>query len=160
MQITIVRAGYADARDFGKVHAEAWKQAYAGVFPQEYIDADSPEKREAEFLAELGRENAECYLAFADGTPAGILKCRREEGSAEITSVYVREGFRGCGVGKALMQAALERAKEKEVRLWVLEGNLPARGFYERQGFLPSGAKRAIERGGLYLQLEYMRFGG
>ena len=42
--MVIRRAAIEDADVVGKVHSDAWKQAYQGIFSQEYLDSDSPSK--------------------------------------------------------------------------------------------------------------------
>lgn len=56
----------------------------------------------------------------------------------EIESLYVRERYRGNGIGKELMKRALswlERKNAKTVRLSVFSGNTEAIKFYQGFGF-------------------------
>ena len=39
----VTKAQIDHAKEIGRVHSMAWKQAYADVFPDEYIKADTPE---------------------------------------------------------------------------------------------------------------------
>lgn len=58
--------------------------------------------------------------------------------SAEVLSIAVSEEARGQGVGRALMQAALEdfaRRNVHRVKVAVDAGNIGANRFYERCGF-------------------------
>ena len=50
----------------------------------------------------------------------------------------MRESARGAGLGRALVEAALERARERgcgRIQLDTNEGNIGARALYESLGF-------------------------
>jgi len=87
-----------------------------------------------EFL--LGSEGAAqpdgvCQLRFRHGVWWAGEDCWLED-------LYVRESARGTGLGRALAQAALDRARERgcaRVQLDVAEGNAAARALYESLGF-------------------------
>ncbi len=57
---------------------------------------------------------------------------------AEVENVCVSEHFRGRGLGEALMNAMIGRARAEgsgKLYLEVRSRNLPARGLYEKKGF-------------------------
>ncbi|QHQ36092.1 GNAT family N-acetyltransferase [Algicella marina] len=64
------------------------------------------------------------------GAPAQGFMAREAD---YITSLYVRCGARGAGVGRALLNEA--KAAEASLRLWTFAANRRARAFYEREGF-------------------------
>lgn len=53
-----------------------------------------------------------------------------------IHALYVHPRAQRQGVGQALLEDAKSRSERLE--LWVLEANMPARGFYAAQGFAES----------------------
>ncbi len=83
-----------------------------------------------------------------------------EGGEADVVhliAMWVDPAARACGAGRALTQAVLAWAREREarlVKLWVATNNAPAVRLYERCGFrhtrilkpLPSDPARLIER--------------
>ncbi len=99
-------------------------------------------------------ENAEYLLA---GQPAvGVAQVRfrwsiwTETEDCWLEDVYVVDAARGQGIGRALVEAVLERARArgcKRVELDVDVENAPARALYEALGF---GDKSA--GGTLFLQ--------
>jgi len=74
-----------------------------------------------------------------------------------ILGMGIIEGFRGKGVGCALMRAALERARKRgltRVELTVREDNRRAMGLYKKVGFAIEGRKRdAVRVDGRYYDL-------
>ena len=104
----------------------------------------------ASFLASVDRlmagTDAEFLLGSArpDGAPAGVCQVRFRFGvwhSAEdcwIEDLFVREDARRSGLGAALVEAALERARARgcaRAELDVNEHNRAALALYERYGF-------------------------
>jgi GNAT superfamily N-acetyltransferase len=87
------------------------------------------------------------YLLGAadDGPPTGVCQVRFRWSvwkSAEdcwLEDLYVRDAARRTGLGRALVEAACERARERgcrRIELDVNEDNAPARALYEACGFL------------------------
>ena len=94
----------------------------------------------------IGDQDTEFLLGSAghDGAPSGICQLRFRFSAwhaAEdcfIEDLFVREEARGSGLGAALVEAALERARGRgcaRVELDVNEENRAALGLYERLGF-------------------------
>jgi GNAT superfamily N-acetyltransferase len=70
----------------------------------------------------------------------------------ELMAIYVDPAHTRTGVGRLLMMAARERLRAVGVTgasLWVLDGNVRARRFYERDGWSVDGACRTVPFGGL-----------
>ncbi|KOV57922.1 acetyltransferase [Streptomyces sp. MMG1121] len=103
-----------------------------------------------------GSSAARQFIAEAsDGSWAGTLTVLIEEagtkdwkeGTVErrqghVVGVYVRPGHRGNGLIKALLDAGVTWAWERDaqrVRLYVHEENARAQGAYRKAGFVPSG---------------------
>jgi ribosomal protein S18 acetylase RimI-like enzyme len=83
------------------------------------------------------------FLATIDGKPAGCVALRRLESAdypnaAEMKRLYVRDRYRGSGLGRELAEAALDAAREAGyscVLLDTLDDMEAARGLYEDLGF-------------------------
>lgn len=93
----------------------------------------------------MGGAEGEYLLGAArDGDPAGVCQLRFRWSvwkSAEdcwLEDLFVREEARRSGLGRALVEAAIERARErgcKRIELDVNEGNDAALALYQDCGF-------------------------
>jgi putative acetyltransferase len=84
-------------------------------------------------------------LALADGAVAGCVALRPLDSSdypnaAEMKRLYVREAYRGLGLGRQLAEAALDAARQAgyaTVLLDTLDDMESARALYDDLGFEP-----------------------
>ncbi len=106
-----------------------------------------------EGVGRVAREDGEFLLAAADGEPVGVVQLRYRwsvwtaSEDAWIEDVFVSEDARGTGLGRALVEAAIERARERgcrRIELDVDEANEPALALYHSLGF--SGDFKAEKR--------------
>lgn len=100
----------------------------------------------AEFLLAGDPPAGVCQLRYLQSVWTGAEDCWLED-------LYVREDARGGGIGRALVDAACERARErgcKRIELDVNDGNEAARALYSAAGFSfepkPPGGTRYIAK--------------
>jgi ribosomal protein S18 acetylase RimI-like enzyme len=114
------------------------------------------ERRDTEYL--LGTPDA-------DSPPAGVCQLRFRHSvwmaseDCWLEDLYVREEARSAGLGSALTELALERARargSRRVELDTSESNEGARRFYARHGFSES-AKSDPPARDLFLGLYFER---
>ena len=83
------------------------------------------------------------FFADVDGKPAGQIKLIPWWNKfAYVEELAVSPEFRGMGVGRALMNHAIEWAKHQNfpgITLETQDNNVPACKFYEKCGFVLSG---------------------
>lgn len=97
--------------------------------------------REQGFAAEIemdGRDAACVHLA-ARTAKGEVIGTARLLPDGHIGRVAVKREFRSQGVGRALMRAAIEAARERGFQSVELDSQVPAVPFYERLGFEPVG---------------------
>ena len=87
-------------------------------------------------------------VAAMEGTPLGFINFTvrqtilHRSPSALIDEIVVTEEYRGKGVGKQLVQAAVEKCRQLgccEVEVSTEKANLEARKFYKQCGFEERG---------------------
>lgn len=84
-------------------------------------------------------------MAFADEKPAGCVALREiDDEICEMKRLFVRDDFRGAGLGKKLIERLIEAAKivgYKKMRLDTLLEKMPkAVALYREFGFRPIAA--------------------
>jgi len=70
-----------------------------------------------------------------------------EPRTAEMVQVWVEPESRGLGLGRRLVDAVVDWARERGVirlKASVTEGNLAAESLYAAVGFLPTGDQRPL----------------
>ena len=78
------------------------------------------------------------FILFVDDLPAGVFLGSMRGKRGYISSMIVIKEFRGCGLGRLILQKGLSLFKEKhctEIELEVLQDNLCAINLYKSQGF-------------------------
>jgi GNAT superfamily N-acetyltransferase len=138
-------AQLADAFAIAGVHVASWREAYAGILPDDFLAGLTPEGREPMWQAILGeyRERHMVYVAERDegGDIVGFASGGAERDgipgySAELFAIYVLQSAQGKGTGRQLAAAVardLLAAGHESLLVWVLADN-PSRGFYEALG--------------------------
>ncbi|MCC3298988.1 GNAT family N-acetyltransferase [Arthrobacter caoxuetaonis] len=113
------------------------------VFVYESFYPDGWRSRQSSDLeAILDDEPDNIDVALIDKSPAGWV-CTRlhpEDSMGEVYVLTVDPVHQGTGVGRALVQRSIERARAKGMRMVMVEtgddpGHSPARQFYEGSGF-------------------------
>ncbi len=80
------------------------------------------------------------WVAECETGIVGMCLAHKEDEIRHIQALYVLPNYQGRGVGKQLMQTALEwLGAGRPVTLGVATYNTRAIDFYERLGFVPSG---------------------
>ncbi|ARK31486.1 GNAT family N-acetyltransferase [Halalkalibacter krulwichiae] len=87
-------------------------------------------------------------------------KLKKMKHKASIGSVFIKKEERGKGMAKALLQYAMESAKNEgveQIQLVVAANNQKAKQLYESLGFKTYGyEKRALKLDQVYLDEEHM----
>ncbi|ABB15346.1 ribosomal-protein-alanine acetyltransferase [Carboxydothermus hydrogenoformans Z-2901] len=100
----------------------------------------------ASFMYEITENPLATYLVAREGDKVigygGIWIVLDE---AHITTLAVHPAYRRNGVGKSLLNALLDVAKNRKVRSIILEvraSNFPAQNLYQKFGFKPIGIRK------------------
>ena len=161
MAISIRQATAQDAESLAALEVTSWRVAYRGLMPDTFLDGLSAAEKAMGLRRNLqkhglsGRKRV--LVARHEDEVLGFVRFGAEEGAqiGTLYLLYVRADVWGCGVGTALMQAAMVGFVELGVReavLWVLRDNQRARRFYERGGWRPDGQTARADYGGIDLK--------
>lgn len=79
------------------------------------------------------------FVVYDQNEAIGCLGLRKiGDGVGELKRMYLKESYRQKGIGKMMLDAALEKARSigyQKVRLDTLDTMSPAMRFYEKNGF-------------------------
>jgi len=139
-----------DAPAIAEVHVASWRWAYRGQLPDETLDALDVAEREARWREAIPDPLTDVMVAVVDGAIVGFVSVGPAEdddaspGTAELYAIYLEERAVGQGVGRALLERAVDGMRTAgfiQASLWVLDSNERARGFYERAGWAFDGKR-------------------
>jgi len=96
-------------------------------------------------LKKYGPPGGALLLALWDGSVAGCiaLKPLKTPGDCEMKRLYVRTAYRKYGIGRVLVEALLQEAKQRNytcMKLDTLQRLQPAIRLYEQYGFVHTQA--------------------
>ena len=157
--VTIRRLRSDDAASFSAIRLEALKanpELLRSTFELE-------DKLDVAWFA--GRlEDSHIMGAFRDGELVGTAGFAIQQGQpnahkGRLFGMYVRSSSRNLGVGRLLLSAVLDVARENVelIQLSVVKENRPARRLYESVGFLEFGMEpKASKLGDKYYDEAHM----
>ena len=136
-------ANQNDAARIAGLHSASWRDTYRGLLSDEFLNGDLVGERAKLWVERLATPNPKqrIVLAEAERGLAGFA-CAFGSDDPELgtllDNLHVSREFQHQGIGTKLMleiacwcQAELPG---EGLFLWVLEGNRPARRFYEQLG--------------------------
>ena len=151
-------ATVADAAAIAEIHVRAWQTAFRGIVPDERLDAMRVEQRADRFrqhLAPAESASQRFIVAVSGDTALGFVGfgTTRDEDvdptrTAEVRGLYVHPAHWRRGVGRRLLQAAIDELAAdgfKAATLWTLADSEASRAFYEAQGWRTDGVVTAWE---------------
>ncbi|MEK4852445.1 GNAT family N-acetyltransferase [Paenibacillus sp. FSL H7-0756] len=152
MAVLIKRCSSGDLGTLQKISIETFTDTFKNQNSPEAIEAYLKKAFHIEQLKkECTNRNSEFHFIYYNEEIAGYLKVNAEdaqsenmgEDSLEVERIYIRRPFHRLGLGKLLIEKAVELAVEKNKRkLWlgVWEQNGNAISFYNNMNFVQTGA--------------------
>lgn len=144
-----------DAAEVAALHLQVWRDTYAGMCSQDYLDAMQLQPRIAGWEARIaagadavGPDGIVRRARLAVHAPTGRFAGFCTVGSGrdeqrpveqELTSLNVLAQFHGTGVARQLVEQTLGEAA---AYLWVVRENTRAQAFYRKLGFVVDGATK------------------
>ncbi|MFT3996387.1 MAG: GNAT family N-acetyltransferase [Asticcacaulis sp.] len=114
-----------------------WPRLYRNVVSPVQMDAILSHLFDLDTLEDDMETRGHVYwVAEINGRPVGFLSAEGHDAQVNIHKVYVLEDYRGGGIGKAMMQAALDHfADARTLSLIVPKDHDHGIGFSLKSGF-------------------------
>lgn len=135
----IRRAETDDAAAIERVAHATWQADYPEVLNRENTaEAAGDWYDEQSLRATIQRDNALVLVSSIDTEIVGFVHAYAGDDGGDLLRLYVAPGYRGRGVGTALLDRAVEALFDsgiENIRAMVLAANDQGRAFYESRGF-------------------------
>lgn len=133
---------------------EAWITKYFRLEEKDREVLNDPENK---ILKKCGQ----IFMAFVDGEPVGCCGLlKMSDTTMEVAKMAVDERYRGQGIGRAVLGAVIDYARENCMHRLYLETNhilTPALQLYHSMGFRPVPEDRVVKspykRADVFLEL-------
>jgi len=159
-----------DAESIERVRVAGWRAAYRGIVADAFLDTMTGDvEQHRRYLTEnmQGVQGVIEMVAVDDGNLVGWVVAGQSRDNdqemstpAEVYGCYIAPSHWRAGIGRELLERAVEELGDRghrQITLWVLEDNQPARRFYESMGFKSDGARQDLDLGGLVSEVRYRR---
>lgn len=152
MTAMIQKCALNDLQELQKISVETFTETFQEHNTPEHLQAYLEKAYHLDQLKqELANPQSQFFFIYIGQEAAGYLKINTGsaqteesgEDALEIERIYVRTKFHKHGLGKQLLQKAIDLAlalEKKNIWLGVWEENENAIGFYKKKGFIQTGA--------------------
>jgi ribosomal protein S18 acetylase RimI-like enzyme len=135
-----------DAEAIAQVHVLSWRQTYRTVLPDDFLESLTEADYADRWRRFIGGGSSRVFVVepedSAERGVVGFASAGRERAgeigySGELYAIYLLDAFHRRGYGRELVRASVDGLQEmglKDMIIWVLRDNQPARRFYERLG--------------------------
>ncbi|WNS44618.1 GNAT family N-acetyltransferase [Paenibacillus sp. MMS20-IR301] len=121
-------------REAFDVHISVNYSAQGVIEFYKYIDVAAINKRM--------QEDHEIFVAASAEGLSGIVELRSNN---HISLLFVRNEHKGTGIGRILLQHAVERMKAEGITQITVNSSPNSVGFYASQGFVPVGEEQEVQ---------------
>ena len=148
MTITIKKCILEDSLDLQAISMETFTDTFKDQNSPEHLNAYLERAYNVNQLEqELANQSSQFFFVYFNQEVAGYMKINTGDAqseamgndSLEVERIYVKKKFQKHGLGKHLMNKAMEIAlQEKKKKIWlgVWEDNENAIAFYQKKGFV------------------------
>lgn len=142
-----------DASAIAEVHIAAWRAAYKGHMPDDFLNSLTLEQKASVWRRALQEpspgttlvwEQQQRIIGFCVYGPLRDADVRLTH-TGELVAINFHPHYWRRGFGTVMCQCVIDEGEKRNwesLTLWVLKENHPARRFYERLGFLTDGKEK------------------
>ena len=116
---------------------EIWTQHYLPIIGQDQVDYMLLKYQSYEAISRQIKDGYIYYLAFNKEIPCGYCSIKEDNGIF-LSKFYVRDSFRGRGIGRAMIKTIEDYGRDKALgRIWLTcnKNNSRTLSIYNKLGF-------------------------
>lgn len=155
---TVRVARLDDAPTIADVHIRAWRETFPHMLSARTLAELDHAEHTQMWMDHLKNPASTTHVGEMDGVVVGFALAGQAYEDAphdlELKMLYVLEQAKGTGLGQRLLDAAIA---DRPATLWVAVKNPRARAFYAKNGFVPDGVEKTIERWDNVVNLRVVR---
>lgn len=137
-RLRVQAAGMADVQALAALAKDIWEKHYSPIIGEAQLSY-MLDKFQSEQAIKTDMENG-CvyYMAFYEGVPCGYSALSNGDGGIFLSRLYVKQGYRGKGIARVMLDKIYEYAKKnRQKRVWLICSRYDAGSLetYKRLGF-------------------------
>lgn len=139
--VNIRKAILSDVGEIVNIKINGWKIAYENILDSSFLDSMDYDKNYEKFVNEIENNTSkENYVIEENSSIIGYAKVailKKEAYDSQIYAIYIRPDVKNKGYGTLLINYIKDYFKQngcKNMCLWCIEKNEPAKRFYRKQG--------------------------
>lgn len=128
----------ADLETIESLARQIWEQNYTSVVGKTQADYMLGKFQSRSAVENDIRLGFVYYIAFYEGVPCGYSAVKKDERGIFLSKLYVKHGYRGRGIARAMIDEIFEYAKKnKAAKVWLTcsKYNTAYIEMYEKAGF-------------------------
>lgn len=121
-----------------QLHATSFEVLARHAHSPEQVAAHTRFTQSDDYAQDLLRSHVlmACFHGQVVAT-SGWIDFLEQPATARLRKVFVHPDMAGAGLGRRMVRAAEDAARDAGLRKFHVRANINARGFYERMGYLP-----------------------
>ena len=141
--IELRKASVADAPIIAATRRIVWEETYRGIYPDAMLDDYELEVQRQKEAARIVQPEYHCYLFMDEDACAGYFSFGPpnygpyKDFSLCLNSLYIREGYKGMGLGRRAFRILHTYAVQQGIRKFYCGCNIhnpKAQSFYRHMG--------------------------
>lgn len=143
MRFAIRPAKPGDAEGIARAHTASWRTSYRGLLPDDVLARIDVDQRAASWRRVVEDPQVLTLVAYdtSHGDIVGLCDAGRNRSrtpqAGEVYRLYFEHHARRHGLGRDMFELTCDWLRSRgmgSLVIWVLDGNHPARRFYEAMG--------------------------
>lgn len=152
--VRFLQASPEDSEKLASLAEIIWRQHFTPIIGKAQVDYMLTNFQSAKAITKFIHNGYEYYFITLADSPIGYLAIQNRDDHLHLSKFYIREEFRGRGIGSKALVLISNKAKEyrlPSIKLVVNKDNSDAINIYLRYGFVKTGSSVTDIGGGFVM---------